>query len=183
MFAVLVLPLVIAAAPDDNVDAQKRSPGEEQAPNETEEAPTSIREVVRRERRALESQKAELEQLRIDLKAAEAALDKKIDAMKAIVKKKQDQIDKIKGLREAMLTDKLKRLVKLAEKMPPVEAAAYLSKLDEPTASSILQGMRVRQASKVMAALHPKKAASLSRTYLKNDKPVGRQPGSNKPRP
>lgn len=171
-----------SAAPDDKPDGSEAASSAERRPTDLASDPVTMREVLRNERRAVQSEKAELEQLRVDLKGAEAALDKKIEAMKALVKKKQALVEQVKALRETVMQDKLARLVRLAEKMPAPEAAAYLSRLDEPTASSILQGMKVRQASKVMAALHPKKAASLSRTYLKHDKPVGRRPDGNQPR-
>lgn len=171
-----------SAAPDDKSDGPEAASSQKRRPGDLASDPVTMREVLRNERRAVQSEKAELEQLRVDLKNAEAALDSKIEAMKALVEKKQKLIEQVKSLRETVMQDKLARLVRLAEKMPAPEAAAYLSRLDEPTASSILQGMRVRQASKVMAALHPKKAASLSRTYLKHDKPVGRRPDRNQPR-
>ena len=190
MVAVALCALLASAAPpahgapDETSDdaPTSASPAEGDPPPQVGDASERIRQVVANERRELESKRAELEQLKVDLKAAEAALDKKIEALKAAVQEKKDLLDKIAALRKTVRNDKIQRLIKLTEKMPPVEAAAYLSKLDEPTASSILQGMRVRQASKVMAALLPKKAASLSRTYLKNDRPVGRPSGGDKPR-
>ncbi|MEO1336812.1 MAG: hypothetical protein AAFV29_14290, partial [Myxococcota bacterium] len=137
---------------------------------------------LRAERHALASEKAELEQRRIDLKTAENAIDAKILRIESLIQQKRDLVERIKKLRTATIDDKLLRLVRLSEKMPPVEAAAYLSKLDESTASRILQGMRVRQASKVMAEFAPKKAASLSKTYLRHDEPVGYQPDQRKSR-
>lgn len=173
----LFTPLFALAAPGKGSDTPSTTSASGRQP------PTNMREAVLHQRRLLQSEKAELEQLKIDLKAAEAGLDRKIKALQAENKKKEDLIQQLDALHAKVQDKKLTRLVRLTEKMPPPEAAAYLSKLDEPTASSILQGMRVRQASKVMAALHPKKAASLSRTYLKNDKPVGRRSGGNQPKP
>ena len=172
---------IATAAPGDKVEDNKEPPAAPR-PSTESKPPATMREAILVQRRALQSEKAELKQLKVDLKTAEEALDAKIKKLQAETKKKEELIKKIKSLREAVLDEKLARLVRLAEKMPPAEAAAYLSKLDEPTASSILQGMRIRQASKVMSALNPKKAASLSRTYLKDDKPVGRRSGGNKPK-
>lgn len=170
----LIAALVISGTPP--VQAAPGDAVEDQAPAPTSKMSDAMLAVVQEQRRQLESERAELEQLRIDLKAAEAALDTKLTAVEKAIAEQKSLLQRTEALSKEIKDRKLARLIKLTEKMPPVEAAAYLTKLDEPTASSILQGMRVRQASMVMAALHPKKAASLSRTYLQHDKPVGSPP-------
>lgn len=147
------------------------------APPTGGDSAASARAAIKAERARLQAEKAELEQLKIDLKAAEAALQKKIDALKA-ARAAQDKVKAdIQKLRDAVLDEKMQRLVALCEKMQPAAAAAYLSKMKEPTASQILQGMKLRQASKVMAKLSPSKAAALSRRYLKDDSPLSKRPG------
>ena len=168
------------AAPGDKVDGKSEKAATPKFDEFSD--PSTIREALQKERRKVESQKAELEQLKIDLKAAEAKLDEKLQQIKQATEAKNKILEKIEQRNKSALGQKLDRLVKLSEKMPPPEAAAYLAKLDSRTASRILQGMRLRQASKVMAALPPKKAATLSRVYLKNDEPIGRRTDPDKPK-
>lgn len=171
------------AAPEGRVkeSAAPRVSNEPEPPAEAT-PPTTVREVIARERRALAVERAELEQLRIDLVAAEAELDEKMKALDELRKKRANLLDKIKAARQTIVDEKIERLVKLVEKMPPGNAALYLATLDEPTATTILQGMRVRQAAKVLAALAPEKAAALSRMYLKDDQPVGHRATRDKSR-
>ncbi len=167
------------AAPAGASDSTIESP--EPPRVEASVPPTTPYEAVRQERRALEAQRAELEQMKSDLSVAEASIDARIEALKQVVNENKAILEKTEALRKTILNDKMVRLIKLTEKMPAPEAAAYLSKLDEPTASTILQGVRVRQASKIMAALSPAKAASLSRTYLKYDESSRRRTGTDQP--
>lgn len=165
----LILGLILSSLPAAAQEPAKAPPKEDWA-------------SITKERARLQAERAELEQLRIDLKAAEAALDTKIEALKAARAEQDKTKGEIKQLREALLSEKMQRLIVLAEKMSPAAAAAYLSKMNEATASQILQGMKVRQASKVMGQLRPSKAASLSRRYLRNDSPLARRPGGSKKR-
>ena len=181
VFTALLVATPALAAPGDKVEprsAAEKPETDKPIPQQDTSALT-VREAIKNERRALQSERAELEQLKVDLQAAEAAVDQKIQELQKVVDQKKKILEETKALKEEVLDKRMARLVQLTEKMPPAEAAAYLSKLDEPTASKILQGMRVRQASKVMAALNPKKAASLSRTYLRDESKRRRSRGKS----
>jgi flagellar motility protein MotE (MotC chaperone) len=53
-------------------------------------------------------------------------------------------------------------LVRLYEGMPPKDAALVMGELDPELSTTILLGMRERQAAKVLALLDPKRAAQLT---------------------
>jgi hypothetical protein len=54
------------------------------------------------------------------------------------------------------------RLVRLYEGMKPKEAATVMAKLDPELSTTILLGMRERQAGKILGLLPPEKAADLT---------------------
>jgi flagellar motility protein MotE (MotC chaperone) len=111
----------------------------------------------------LQREEERLNALRKDVEAKIAAYNKLLADVDVSLKK----MDTAKG-------EKLDTVVKAYEIMGAEDAAARLSALDEPTALRILSRMKSKKAGAVIAAMPPRKAASLTRrmTYSASDKPA-----------
>jgi len=121
-----------------------------------------------------------LERRQRDLKDKEDALRQKEERLAIIGKEVDEKIEKYNRLL-AQMEEVLKKieqsreeryghLVKTYESMPPEEAAARLSVLDEQTAALILWRMKSKRAAAVMAQVEPNKAASLTDAIIKIEK-------------
>ena len=113
----------------------------------------------------IEKKNIELMQKEEALKKEEVrlkTLGKDIDNRIAEYRKLLDEVEEALGKIEVNRKKNMKHLVKTYEAMPPEEAAAKLSVLDEKTAAGILKGMSSRKAGAAMAAMDTEKAASLT---------------------
>lgn len=115
--------------------------------------------------RYIEQKKAELDEREAAVKREEeriAALrreaDQRIEKYTKLLAKIEDALKRL----EAAKTERMQSVVKLYEAMPPEEAAARISELDEETALVIIKGMKSRKAGVVMSFMEPKKAAELT---------------------
>jgi len=121
-----------------------------------------------------------IEKKQRELKEREDALSKEEERLKAIRKDLDDRMEKysklltqIEGVLkklEQVHDDKLDRVVKTYEFMPPEEAAAQLSALPEIVAVKIFTRMKPKKAGSVMAYIEPKKAAALTESMTKFEK-------------
>jgi flagellar motility protein MotE (MotC chaperone) len=71
---------------------------------------------------------------------------------------------------ERKKTQDLEYLVKVYEAMPPEEAGARLSALEETMAALILKEMKPRKAGAIMATMEPGKVAAITRHLSPRDK-------------
>jgi len=108
------------------------------------------------------------------LAAKEEAIKREEERLKALRKEVDEKIEKYTKLLneleeilrrvEAIQDETIMHIVKAYESMPPEEAAARLSVLDESTAIKILLKMRSRKAGVIIALIEPEKAASITKT-------------------
>lgn len=141
-------------------------------------APTSkvILERIDRERGRLAAQKAEIDAAKADLATAEQKLDAKIKALEMLIEERKAVEKAILAARDVVHDVRIKRLVKIAEKMTPEDAAVYLNGLDDTVAASIVEGMKVRKAALVLSRLPASKSSKLSRLYLTRESPRDSKP-------
>ncbi len=87
-----------------------------------------------------------------------AVLGEEFNKLKAM----RSRIGEVIGQVEASKEKSVKKLAKMYEVMPAKEAAAILSGMDVDIVLDILGFMKERPAAKVLAALDPARAATLS---------------------
>ncbi len=66
------------------------------------------------------------------------------------------RVEQVKG-------DKIENVVKAYEVMPPEDAAARISAMDNDTALRIMTRMKSKKAGAIIAVMEPRKAAALTR--------------------
>lgn len=107
-----------------------------------------------------------------DLDARERAFEAQAADLKAEESRIRDELARSEAIREEIRgliedldsrhTEQLAGQIQVFEKMRGAQAAAVLAKTDEPTALAILQGMRADKAARVIGAMPPDKAATLT---------------------
>lgn len=112
-----------------------------------------------------------IEKKQRELKEKEASLIKEEERLKVIRKDIDERIEKYSKIlsqlenllkkAEEVQDEKLDRLVKAYESMPPEEAADKLSALSEPMAIKLINRMKPKKAGTIMANMDSKKVASL----------------------
>lgn len=150
--------------PDAPVEQRELPPGAEELP------PPSAGVLLAERARQLDAREAELEETKKDLAAIEAKIDAKIAKLESLLTKK-NKVEK--EALDALAAEKKKRLARMTEvtgKMPPANAAIYLTELSVSTAANIMSGIKSRKAAAILAAMDPSKAAEISRKYLKSGK-------------
>ncbi|HET6514208.1 MAG TPA: hypothetical protein VFG09_03550 [Thermodesulfovibrionales bacterium] len=108
-----------------------------------------------------------------ELREKEEALKKEEERINALKKDVEEKIEKYTKLLTQLEStvkkidqsrdEKLTHLVKVYEAMPPEDAAARISVLDENTAVRIMRMMKSKKAGAVMAAMEPRKVAAITR--------------------
>lgn len=121
-----------------------------------------------------------IEKKQKELKEKEEILAEEEERLKIIRKDIDDRIEKYSKILtqienllkkvEEVQDEKLDRLVKAYESMPPEEAADKLSALSEPMAIKIINKMKPKKAGAVMAYMDSKKVASLMEGLANFDK-------------
>jgi flagellar motility protein MotE (MotC chaperone) len=137
--------------------------------------PPSAGELLAERERALDAREAEIEQAEKDLAVAEKKLEARIAKLERLIEKKRRIEQNIRTEAEEEAEARLQRMREVTARMPPENAAAYLTEMPVRTASQILTGIKSRKAAAIMAELPPSKAAEISRKYLKSGK-SSRQP-------
>lgn len=94
------------------------------------------------------------------LNALKKDVDNKIGEYKALLDKIEKQLSKLEQVND----EKLSHAVRAYEAMPPEDAAARLSVIDETTAVSIIMQMKAKKAGAVISFMEPKKAASITKS-------------------
>lgn len=100
------------------------------------------------------------------LKVIRKDIDERIEKYSKILAQIEDLLKKVEEVQD----EKLDRLVKAYESMPPEEAADKLSALSEPMAIKIINKMKPKKAGAVMAYMDSKKVASLMEGMANFDK-------------
>lgn len=107
----------------------------------------------------------------------QGALDKeRLGIIKSDIQKEIDYNEKLKkaiedaqkGMDEAT-NQRLQKVSKIYETMPPEEAAKALEKLDEDTAAAILSSLKPKKAGAILAQMDSEKAASISKKLILNE--------------
>ncbi len=122
--------------------------------------------LLERRQRDLKEKEDALRQKEERLAIIGREVDEKIEKYNKLLAQMEDVLKKIEQSRE----ERYGHLVKTYESMPPEEAAARLSVLDEQTAALILWRMKSKKAAAVMAQVEPNKAASLTDAIIKIEK-------------
>jgi flagellar motility protein MotE (MotC chaperone) len=116
--------------------------------------------------RSVESKQEELKEREKSVKRDEArlaALRKDVDEKIEAYTKLLARLETVLKRYEVVKDDKLENVVKAYEAMPPEDAAARLSVLDDETALLIVTRMKGKKAGAIMAVMAPSKAAKLTR--------------------
>lgn len=92
-----------------------------------------------------------------------ASVQKDIDSRIAELNAVHDKISAFVRKIDEVNEERIKRLVKIYESMPPEDAATRVEKLDEDLAVLILAPMAEKKAAKILAKVEPIKAARLSK--------------------
>ncbi len=121
-----------------------------------------------------------VEKKKQELAEKEESLKKEEERLRAIRKDVEERIEKytkiLGRIEESLKTletsrnERLDHLVKVYEAMPPEDAAARLSAMDEPTATRILFRMKSKKAGAVMAVMEPQKAATITESITRTAK-------------
>lgn len=109
-------------------------------------------------RTELEARAKELDTRERLLMATEQRIDKKIERLKSIEGQINDLLKLHSDEEEAQLTS----LVRVYESMKPKEAAVIFEKLDMPVLLSVIQRMKDKKMSAVMAAMNPEIAQKVT---------------------
>jgi len=115
----------------------------------------------------VEAKRIELKEKEESLRRDEArlnALQKDVDEKIATYTKLLGQIESVLKKVELVQGEKIQNVVKAYEVMTAEEAAARLTALDDATTLQIMMRMKSKKAGAIIAAMTPKKAASLTRS-------------------
>jgi len=115
----------------------------------------------------VETKGIELKEKEESLKLEEArlnALRKDVDEKIASYTRLLAQIESVLKKVELVQGEKIQNVVKAYEVMTAEDAAARLSALDDATVLQIMTRMKSKKAGAIIAAMSPKKAASLTRS-------------------
>jgi flagellar motility protein MotE (MotC chaperone) len=114
-----------------------------------------------------------IETKRIELKEKEDLLkqeEQRLNILKKEVEEKIETYTKLLAQVEATIKkveqvkgEKLENVVKAYESMPPEDAAARLSVLDDTTTLLIMSRMKSKKAGAIIALMKPEKAAALTK--------------------
>ena len=107
--------------------------------------------------------KVHVDSVRKVLAALDSARQEK-QAQQASIDELKKQVESLQAEKGVAQSVNVKQLAKVYDAMKPVEAAAIISKLDNELVVSLLKMVKKRQAAKIMAALPPERAATLSQT-------------------
>ena len=115
-----------------------------------------------------------IETKRIELKEKEDHLkqeEQRLNILKKAVEEKIETYTKLLAQVEATIKkveqvkgEKLENVVKAYETMPPEDAAARLSVLDDATTLLIMGRMKSKKAGAIIALMEPRKAAALTKS-------------------
>jgi flagellar motility protein MotE (MotC chaperone) len=115
-----------------------------------------------------------IETKRIELKEKEDHLkreEQRLNILKKAVEEKIETYTKLLAQVEATIKkveqvkgEKLENVVKAYEAMPPEDAAARLSVLDDVTALLIMSRMKSKKAGAIIALMEPRKAAAITKS-------------------
>lgn len=122
--------------------------------------------LISKKQKKLKEKEEELKKEEERLMALRKDIDERIERYSRLLAQIEDLLKDLRKSRD----ERLEQVVKTYEAMPPEEAAARISELDEKTATRILSMMKPKKASSIMAAMEPKKVASLTTGILKIEK-------------
>jgi flagellar motility protein MotE (MotC chaperone) len=114
--------------------------------------------LLMRKDAALKRREELVENEKQDLRAAEAALEARLLELQKL----RDQIREMLTDLDAEREERVASLVKMFESMRPKQAAAILEVTDDEIALEVLERMNQGKAGKTLAAMDPKRAASLA---------------------
>jgi flagellar motility protein MotE (MotC chaperone) len=114
----------------------------------------------------IEAKRIELKEKEETIKRDEArlnALKKEVDAKIETYTRLLAQLEAALKRVEQVKGEKIENVVKAYEIMPPEDAAARISALDNDTALQIMTRMKSKKAGAIIAVMEPHKAATLTR--------------------
>jgi len=124
---------------------------------------------------SIQRKQKELEEKETSLKIEEQRLEilkKEIEEKIRVYSELLRKIEVILNQMEQKKTQDLEYLVKVYETMPPEEAGARLSAIDEIMAAQILKQMKPRRASAIMATMETGKVASITKHLFPDKKKI-----------
>lgn len=116
--------------------------------------------------KAIEAKRLELKEKEETLKRDEVrlnALKKEVESRIETYTRMLVQMEAVLKRVEQVKGDKLENVVKAYEVMPPEDAAARISAMDNDTALQIMTRMKSKKAGAIIAVMEPRKAATLTR--------------------
>lgn len=141
-----------------SVGAQEQK--QQDAPPEQQEA--TVKNIDDKNARGAGRRTLEEERLNI----IKADIQKEIEEYKKLKKEIEDARKSL----DLKNQEKLVKVGKMFESMPPEDAAQKLDKLDEDTAVAILTSIKPKAAGRILALMENEKAASLSKKIIEKGK-------------
>lgn len=114
-------------------------------------------------KKELDQKEEELKRKEDRLKTMERDLEEKIEELKRV----QLRIDQQVSLRKDLEQQGILKLAKVYEGMPAEEAAKLIETMDRDVAVQVLSNMRGRQAGKILASVKPDIASRISEQIVK----------------
>lgn len=114
-------------------------------------------------KKELDQKEEELKRKEDRLKTMERDLEEKIEELKRV----QLRIDQQVTLRKDLEQQGILKLAKVYEGMPAEEAAKLIETMDRDVAVQVLSNMRGRQAGKILASVNPEIASRISEQIVK----------------
>ncbi len=105
-------------------------------------------------------------------------LETRVDERLAELRQMQETIEQRIRDWEAQDGDRIKRLAKVYEAMPPGSAAPLLENLELDLATSIVSSMKAKKSAAVLAAMDPEEALSMSRRVARPLEPKPAEEGN-----
>lgn len=135
------------------------------------DTPESLLQSVRQERELLAKEKSALDARSAKLDLAKQGIDAETQRLGELKTTVQGLLDKAKQAHSADVD----RLVKLYQAMKPAAAAGMLDSVDLQVAVMVLATMKARNAAQIMAQMAPDRVQAISKIILDRNKLPGDQ--------
>lgn len=157
-------PVDVDDMPPPVIENLTDAPLECAAPEEVLSSFARERELLKKNREQLETQKSELTLVR-----------EKLAIEKASLLELKDSISRLLSRVEASQTDDLKRLVAVYQNMKPVDAARIMDDMDIEVTVMVLESMKARVAAPILAKMASVRVRAISKIILERSQLPGDQ--------
>ena len=133
------------------------------------ESPAALIDALKQREAAIEAREKALDLRESHLKIMETDIKAMVDKYVRL-KGEIDRYESDKAVaRRKQEEERVTRLAKIYQSMPPKEAAARIGKMKESTALSLLRKIKEKVAAKILSNMPPAKATRFSERFIKGD--------------